>query len=41
MEAMSSAADSWNNMQGVNILQPEEVLSGSFGVYLETVDMIV
>jgi len=41
LEAMSSAADSWNNMQGVHILQPDEVLSGSFGVYLEETDVLV
>jgi aldose 1-epimerase len=41
LEAMSSAADSWNNMQGVHILHPDEVLTGSFGVYLEEGEMLV
>ena len=35
VEAMSSEADAWNNMQGINVLQAGETFTGSFGVYLE------
>ena len=35
VEAMSSEADSWNNGQGLRLLQCGETYTGSFGVYLE------
>ena len=35
VEAMSSEADAWNNMQGINVLQAGETFTGSFGVYVE------
>jgi len=35
VEAMSSACDAWNNMQGVKILQAGEEWEGTFGVRLE------
>lgn len=35
VEAMSSEADSWNNLQGINVLQAGETWQGSFGVQLE------
>ena len=44
VEAMSSAADAWNNMQGVHVLQAGEVFSASVGVYLDDalpVDQVV
>jgi hypothetical protein len=35
VEAMSSEADAWNNMQGIHVLQAGETFTGSFGVYVE------
>ena len=35
VEAMSSEADAWNNMQGVNLIQAGETWDGSFGVRLQ------
>jgi aldose 1-epimerase len=35
LEAMSSEADSWNNGQGLRILQSGETFTGSFGVRLD------
>ena len=35
VEAMSSEADAWNNMQGINVLQAGETFTGQFGVHVE------
>jgi len=35
VEAMSSEADAWNNMQGINVLQAGETFTGQFGVVVE------
>jgi len=35
VEAMSSEADAWNNMQGINVLQAGETFTGRFGVTVE------
>ena len=32
---MSSEADAWNNMQGINVLQAGETFTGQFGVHVE------
>jgi len=34
-EAMSGQCDSWNNLDGLRLLQPGEAWEGSLGVYLE------
>jgi len=36
VEAMSGECDSWNNMQGVRLLQSGEEWEASFGVYLDS-----
>mmetsp|Transcript_23766 Transcript_23766/g.52298 ORF Transcript_23766/g.52298 Transcript_23766/m.52298 type:complete len:365 (-) Transcript_23766:97-1191(-) len=41
VEAMSGQCDSWNNMQGVRLLQAGESWSGMFGVTLEGMHALV